>query len=175
MMTSERILLIGLMGAGKTTIGNALSARLGWPYRDNDALVFQVTGKTARQLQQAGDIPALRRAESTALATALATPAPLIASVAAGVVTQPSDFDKLRTCDAFVVWLRTDIEVLAKRVAGTDRPWVADDPIEALRLLDVGRERLYAAAADLVVDVANTITPDSIAQKIIAAMTAPAS
>ena len=42
-----RIFLIGLMGSGKTTIGRRLAARTGWPYVDNDALVQDVTGRTA--------------------------------------------------------------------------------------------------------------------------------
>ena len=45
-----RILLVGLMGSGKSTVGRRLSARTGWPYLDNDQLVAEVSGRPAPAL-----------------------------------------------------------------------------------------------------------------------------
>ena len=49
-MAEPRIVLLGMMGSGKSSVGRALSDRTGWPFVDNDALVERATGRTARQL-----------------------------------------------------------------------------------------------------------------------------
>ena len=72
---------------------------------------------------------------------------------------------------AFVVFLKARIETLAKRVEGTYRPWLGDDPEATLRTLYVGREPLYEKMADLVLDVDGT-TPDADAQRILEAFRA---
>lgn len=165
----DRVLLIGMMGAGKTTVGTALSNLLGWPYYDNDSLVARAVGKDTRRVQQEDGLRALRRAESAALDVALNAGGPLIAGVAGGVVTDPLDLARLSR-GGFVVWLRTDIATLAKRVAGTDRPWLGASPGEAMRRLYAGREPLYAAAAALVVDEEET-TPELMALEIVTELT----
>ena len=48
-MDEPRIVLLGMMGSGKSSVGRALSDRTGWPFVDNDALVERATGRTARQ------------------------------------------------------------------------------------------------------------------------------
>jgi shikimate kinase len=168
----DRILLIGMMGAGKTTVGHALSTLLGWPYYDNDQLLLRAVGKDTRSVQEHDGIGALRRAESAALGVALDAAGPLIAGVAGGVVTQPLDLDRLTRSGAFVVWLRVGINVLAARVAGTERPWLAANPERAMRTLYGGREALYAGAATYVVENQGT-TVDLLARQIVAAMQQP--
>src|SRR5579875_893280 len=159
----DRVLLIGMMGAGKTTVGHALSDLIGWPYYDNDELLLRAVGKDTRRVQVEDGQPALRRAESAALTVALTEGGPLIAGVAGGVVTDPLDLDRLRR-GGFVVWLRTDIPTLVRRVTGTDRPWLGANPATAMRELYAGRAALYAAAAALVIDEAET-TPALMARR----------
>jgi shikimate kinase len=166
----DRVLLIGMMGAGKTTVGNALSNLLGWPYYDNDALLARAVGKDTRRVQEEDGIAALRRAESAALSVALEEGGPLIAGVAGGIVTDPLDMDRLHAGRGFVVWLRADLATLAARVTGTDRPWLGESPEVAMRLLYAGREWLYAEASTMIVDEELT-TPDQIALRIAAALT----
>jgi shikimate kinase len=160
----DRILLIGMMGAGKTTIGRALSTVLGWPYYDNDELLARAIGKSTRQVQQEDGLQALRRAESASLDVALTTGGPLIAGVAGGIVTDPLDLQRL-TSGGFVVWLRVGIATLAERVTGTDRPWLGASPAKAMSALYAGRETLYASAATCIVDEDQT-TPELIALEI---------
>jgi shikimate kinase len=169
-MRYDRVLLIGMMGAGKTTVGLALSRLLGWPYYDNDELLARAAGKDTRRVQEEDGIAALRRAESAALTVALEEGGPLIAGVAGGIVTDPLDLDRLHS-GGFVVWLRADLATLASRVRGTDRPWLGESPEVAMRLLYAGREWLYAEASTLIIDEAQT-TPELIALRIAAALAA---
>jgi shikimate kinase len=166
----DRILLIGMMGVGKTTVGHALAARLGWPYLDNDELLARAVGKDTRAVQQQDGEAALRRAESLALTEALTVAAPVIAGVAGGVVTDATDRDRLRR-GGFVVWLRADLDTLIARVRGTDRPWLGEAPEVAMRELYAGRAPLYAEVASLIVDVAGS-TPQRCAETIAVALAA---
>ena len=165
----DRVLLIGMMGAGKTTVGKALGVTLGWPYLDNDELLARAVGKDTRRVQEEDGELALRRAESAALTMALTVPGPVVAGVAGGVVTDPLDCNRMRA-GGFVVWLRGSIRTLAQRVAGTDRPWLGDDPEQALTELYAGRAHLYESAATLVVDV-DELPPEGIANLIASAVT----
>ena len=154
MTPGPRIFLIGMMGAGKSTVGTALSARTGWPYYDNDELVVRATGKPAPDLLDDSGVAALRRAESLALHEALTLDSPLIAGIAGGVVDDTDDRERLRESDAIIVWLRARMETLIARVGdGAGRPWLQPDPAEAMRRLYEGRAQRYAAIASLTVDV----------------------
>jgi shikimate kinase len=170
MSQPERIILIGMMGAGKSTIGASLSTLTGWPYIDNDQVVEQMVGIPTRDLLQQRGVEALRTAESAAAIEVLTRPAPLIAGAAAGIVLDPEVSAQVHD-GAFVVFLKARIETLAKRVEGTYRPWLGDDPEATLRKLYVGREPLYEKMADLVLDVDDT-TPDVDAQRILDALRA---
>ncbi|HWB67288.1 MAG TPA: shikimate kinase [Mycobacteriales bacterium] len=163
-MKYDRVLLIGMMGAGKTTVGHELATLLGWPYYDNDELLARAVGKDTRRVQEEDGIAALRRAESAALTVALSEGGPLIAGVAGGIVTDPLDVERLRA-GGFVVWLRADIAALVARVKGTDRPWLGQHPDVAMSHLYAGRAAMYAAASSLILDEANT-TPAQLALRI---------
>jgi len=100
MTPGPRVLLIGMMGAGKSTVGTALSARTGWPYYDNDELVVRATGKPAPDVLDDSGVAALRAVESLALVQALTIDSPLVAGIAGGVVDQTDDRERLRESDA---------------------------------------------------------------------------
>jgi shikimate kinase len=163
----DRILVVGMMGAGKTTVGRAVGRLLGWRYYDNDELLQRAVGKDTRAVQEDDGEQALRRAESAALTIALTESGPLVAGIAGGVVTDPLDRARLRD-GGFVVWLRGNVETLAQRVAGTNRPWLGNHPLVALGTLYAGRADLYASAATLIVDV-DALPPDALAERIVAA------
>lgn len=170
MSRAERVILIGMMGAGKSTIGASLSKLTGWPYIDNDQVVEQMVGMPTRDLLQQRGVEAMRTAESAAAIHVLTMPAPLIAGAAAGIVLDPAVSAQVHD-GAFVVFLRARIETLAKRVEGTYRPWLGDDPEATLRTLYAGREPLYEKLAHLVLDVDDT-SPDADAQRILDAFRA---
>lgn len=166
---TPRVLLIGMMGAGKTTLGRELSARTGWPYLDNDELVARSCGRPTAAVLAAGDEATLRRAEADALDAALAAPAPVVAGVAAGVVVDPAARRRL-VDGGFVVFLRAPLDVLARRVGGGDgRPWLDADPRAALARLQEGRMPLYREVADLVLDV-DGVPPAELADTVLDAL-----
>jgi shikimate kinase len=152
MTPPERIVLVGMMGAGKTTIGTVLSKMTGWPYIDNDQVVEQMVGMPTRDLLKEKGVEAMRAAESAAALQVLARPEPLIAGAAAGIVLDADVSAKVHD-GAYVVFLRADLDTLATRVEGTYRPWLGDDPAATMRALYAGREPLYEKLAHLVIDV----------------------
>lgn len=158
-----------MMGAGKTTVGHALSALTGWPCLDNDELVRRATGHPTPDVLRSDGEPTLRRVELDALAVALDAVPPVIAGVAAGVVTDPDARRRMRD-GGFVVYLRVPLEELARRVStGGGRPWLTDDPIRALRRLAIGRDPLYREVADLVLE-AGEQSPVELARRIMDAV-----
>ncbi|HET9187382.1 MAG TPA: shikimate kinase [Acidothermaceae bacterium] len=166
-MSAQRIVLIGMMGAGKTTIGLAISQRTGWPYIDNDEIVEQISGMPTRDLLQQRGEAAMREAEFAAVDKVLAMDTPVVAGAAAGVVLNDAVSARLRA-GAFVVYLRATVETLVSRVQGTYRPWLGADPEDAMRKLYEGREPKYEALAHYIVDVDDGV-PDQVAQQIVAA------
>lgn len=167
---TDRVLLVGMMAAGKSTVGRLVAAQLGWPYYDNDELLRRAVGVDTRTVLERDGEAAMRRAESTALTVALDEAGPLVAGVAGGVVEDPLDRARLQT-GGFVVWLRATIETLARRARGTDRPWLGDDPRAALTALYAGRADLYLSVASFVIDV-DELPPTAVADRIIAALVA---
>lgn len=166
---TPRVLLIGMMAAGKSSVGRALAARTGWPYLDNDELVHRATGHTTPDVLALADEPTLRRIETAALNEALTTDPPLVACAAAGVIIDPDARHRL-TDAAFVVYLRAPLDVLVRRLAGgKGRPWVQGDPAAAMARLYEGREPLYSEAADLILDEGE-LTPEQLADRILEAL-----
>jgi shikimate kinase len=155
-MRARRVLLIGMMGSGKTSVGRAVEARTGWPYRDNDEAVAVLTGLPTQQLHEQRGTAVLHATESQVMREALVAPPPYVAGIAGGVVESDDDVAALQAADAFVVYLHTPVEELVRRVGdGAGRPFLQPDPEAALRRLSAGREPRYRAVADLVVDTSH--------------------
>jgi shikimate kinase len=147
-----RILLVGMMGSGKSTIGRLLAQATGWPYADNDDLVVHARGATSRRLVAERGEAEMRRAESEALVAGLALPPPAIVGVAAGVILADAHRRALRD-GGIVVWLRAAAGVLAERAGGGDhRPWLDADPVAWMSAALAEREALYASVSDQVID-----------------------
>jgi shikimate kinase len=167
----RRLLLVGMMGSGKTTIGRAVAARLGWPYLDNDELVREIAGVDAPTLATTRGADRLHEVELDALDRVLEDPGPLVAALAGYVVTDPGAVLRLRE-RAVVAWLRARPEMLRARIG--DGAGRRDDARSEAWLAQVAADRAgaYAAVADIVVDVDDR-TVEEIAAQIVAALAAP--
>lgn len=163
------MLLTGLMATGKTSVGQAIAAATGWPALDNDVLLERSAGCSAAQLLAEHGVERLRAAESDVLTLLVAMPGPYVAGVAAGTVLDPHDRERMRAA-GHVVWLRTPVETLVRRVRGrSDRPFLDGDPERALREMAREREPLYAQTAHQVLD-ADRMTPAQAAREVLAAL-----
>ena len=166
------VVLVGMMGSGKTTVGRLLAERLGRPFLDSDEMVEARTGHTVAELFEATGESGFRAEEAAALAAGLADPSPSVIAAAGGTVLDPTNRRLIRQAAAdggLVVWLHSDIAVLAARVvSGTHRPLLADDPQANLERLAVLREPLYAEVADLRVE--SNAAPDALVDQLVAAV-----
>jgi shikimate kinase len=150
----NHVVLIGMMGAGKTTVGRVVAERLGRPFFDSDELVEARTGRTVRQISYDEGVAAYRHHETEALLDSLVAPVPSVIAAAGGVVLSPTNRASLRAADATVVWLKADPLLLVDRVATAGhRPLLDDDPAGTLQQMFHEREHLYREVADAVVVV----------------------
>lgn len=145
----ERVVLLGMMGAGKTRTGSALAARLGWALHDSDADIEARTGATGAVIAAGQGVTALHDLEARVLLDALEADGPMVVCAAASVI----EDHRCRAAMAgatLVVWLDAPSEVLARRAArGSHRR--TQTPQAAAASL-AARERRFAAVADLRLD-----------------------
>ncbi|MGH9186980.1 MAG: shikimate kinase [Acidimicrobiales bacterium] len=162
----EHVVLVGLMGSGKTTVGRIVARRLGRPFVDSDAQVEAGAGRTVREIWVAEGEPAFRRLEAAALRAAVEAGEASVIAAAGGVVLDPGNRKLLRGAGA-VVWLRGDAELLATRAErGEHRPLLDTDPVGTLRAMAAARQDLYREVADHVVPI-DARSPDELAAEII--------
>jgi shikimate kinase len=156
------------MGAGKTTVGRLLAARLHRPFLDSDEVVEARTGRTVREIFEADGEAAYRPLETDALLEALASSPPAVIAAAGGVVLSPVNRQALHDRAGLVVWLRADPYVVVERALRDDhRPLLDGDP--AATMADMARRRtsLYAEVAHLIIDV-DTQSPADVVEAILA-------
>jgi shikimate kinase len=152
----RHIVLVGMMGAGKSSVGRALAAKLDRTLLDSDEMIEARTGRTVREIWQADGEPAYRLLETDVLVEALAAPTPSVIAAAGGIVLSETNRRALADSDAYVVWLLADVDVLLRRVRnGGHRPLLDDDPEGTLRRMFAEREPLYREVADAIVSVDN--------------------
>ncbi|HUS41108.1 MAG TPA: shikimate kinase [Ilumatobacteraceae bacterium] len=155
------LVLVGMMGVGKSTVGRLVAAELDRPLFDSDEMIEERTGRTVREIWATDGEAAFRELETDTLIEALAAPEPSVIAAAGGVVLSDVNRTALRSTDARVVWLLADLAVLVDRVrAGGHRPLLDEDPEGALRRLYDVREPLYHEVADAVVSVDNRSAHD---------------
>jgi len=150
-IAGRSIVLVGLMGAGKTSIGRRLAARLGLPFRDADQEIELAAGCTIPELFERYGEAAFRDGERRVIRRLLAGD-PMVLAFGGGAFMDPQTRETARA-EAVSVWLRCTLPTLIRRVAGRDnRPLLAGgDREDTLREL-MGRRYPVYAEADLVVD-----------------------
>jgi shikimate kinase len=133
-VSTDKIYLVGFMGAGKTTVARALGARLGWRWEDIDARIEARERRTVAQIFSQSGEPYFRQAERAVLGELLPQREIVVAS-GGGTFAEP-DNRALMLADGAVIWLDVPFERVIQRVPGDGRRPLAADR--------AGMERLYA-------------------------------
>ena len=121
-------MLIGMMGAGKTTVGSRLARALDRPFVDSDVQVEQRTARTVREIFETDGEAAYRQIEAEVLAEALASEEPAVIAAAGGTILDPANRQRMKD-HGLVVFLEAKSTDLVGRVGGQDhRPLLKDDP-----------------------------------------------
>jgi shikimate kinase len=156
------IVLVGMMGAGKSSVGRRLSLRLGIPFVDADSEIEQAAGMTIPEIFEQHGEPYFRAGEARVIARLL-DGGPQVLATGGGAMTNQPTRDLIRI-KGISVWLKADLEVLLRRTKRrNDRP-LAEKIKDLLPL----REPLYAQA-DIVVQSRDE-PHDIIVDEIVAAL-----
>lgn len=157
-MGNQSICLVGLMGAGKTTIGRLLSRRLGWEFLDSDHEVEARTGVSIPTIFEIEGEEGFRRRESATIQELSDLPR-IVLATGGGAVLSPENRQCIRRM-GLVVYLEAPPECLIERLRhDRSRPLLrVPDPLAKLRELYVLRDPLYREVAGLVVNVARDNT-----------------
>jgi shikimate kinase len=142
--------LIGFMGAGKSTVAPLLAEQLDAPYWDLDAEVERRTGQSVAALFADRGEAFFRGVERDTLADLLAR-GPAVGALGGGAVLTPTVPPLLKHAGARIVWLQVDWETVMARIRPEDRPLLARDPASGNTLLRK-REPAYRALAHVTVD-----------------------
>ncbi|WBV43937.1 3-dehydroquinate synthase [Pseudoroseomonas cervicalis] len=159
------IVLIGMPGAGKSSIGKRLAQRLGLPFRDADTEIEAAAGQPITEIFARYGEPHFREGERRVIARLLAGP-PLVLATGGGAYADAETRRAIRDSGALAVWLRCSIPVLLPRVSGrATRPmFLNQDPSEVLARLMAARHPLYAEA-DIIVNCPDE-SPDATTDRV---------
>ncbi len=150
--------LIGYRGTGKTSAGKAAAEMLGLDFCDTDEIIKRQTGKSVKEIVEAGGWPAFR-AQEKAVIRALPDSGGNIISLGGGAVLDPENIDELKKRQSVFIWLFADPAVIAQRIendanSGGQRPALgsaADDVTGIIR----ERTPIYRRLADCLIDTSD--------------------
>lgn len=145
------IVLVGMMGAGKSSVGRRLAVRLGLPFVDADSEIEAAAGMSIPDIFELHGEPAFRSGEARVIARLLEG-GPRVLATGGGAFMNAATRDAIRG-NGISVWLKADFEVLMRRIKRrSDRPMLKTaDPAVTVRQLIEERYPLYAEA-DLTIE-----------------------
>jgi shikimate kinase len=162
------IVLVGMMGAGKSTIGRRLAARLGLPFTDADTEIETAAGMTIPEIFEVHGEQHFRDGEARVIARLLDSGPGVLATGGGSFMREET---RRRIGDKAVsIWLKADTEIIMKRVKRrTDRPLLqTEDPVAAVNRLLAEREPVYGTA-DLTI-ASRDVPHDKIVEEVVAAL-----
>jgi shikimate kinase len=162
------IVLVGMMGAGKSSIGRRVAARLAIPFVDADAEIELAADMTIAEIFAVHGEPYFRAGEARVIARLLER-GPQVLATGGGAFMNAQTRESLKD-KAVSVWLKADLDVLTKRLRRrNDRPLLkTEDPVATLTNLLQVRDPIYATA-DVTV-LSRDVTHEVIVDEIIAAV-----
>jgi shikimate kinase len=166
---TRSIVLVGMMGVGKSSIGRRLGARLVIPFVDADAEIEKAAGMSVADIFARHGEADFRKGEARVIARLLEN-GPRVLATGGGAFMNPDTRDAIRA-KGVSIWLKADLEVLLRRInkRKNDRPLLQTaDPAETLRALLAEREPIYAGA-DLTLH-SHEVAHDSIVADIMTAL-----
>jgi shikimate kinase len=169
-LAGRPLVLVGMMGAGKTTVGRRLASRLGRRFLDSDAEVERAAGMSIEDIFKLHGEPDFRAGEAKVIARLLRE-TDIVLGTGGGAFIDPETRALVRTA-AVSVWIKADFELLFARVSRrSNRPLLKTaNPRETLRGLMEQRYPLYAEA-DVTV-VSKDVPQDQVASAVIDALLA---
>lgn len=158
------IVLVGFMGAGKTTVGRLVAEKLGVPFLDSDLVIEERAGRPIRDIFATDGEPAFRELERQVIAELLAG-SPVVLALGGGAAGHPATRELLASAGAEVVFLSVGYEEAMTRVGGdSGRPMLArPDIAEVFR----DRQETYSSVATLTVSTDGR-APEAAASDILA-------
>ncbi|MDD3019986.1 MAG: 3-dehydroquinate synthase [Alphaproteobacteria bacterium] len=158
------IVLVGMMGVGKTTVGRLLASRLGWSFYDTDDEIVRLVGKSISDIFSEDGEPAFRELERTTIKHLLSQ-GPCIISSGGGGFTVPETTQAIKE-RSLALWMDAPIHLLVDRTKSGDRPLLKHgNPEDVLQnLLD--RRRVYYAQAHVHV-LDDGLTPEEMANRVL--------
>lgn len=165
----KTVVMVGMMGAGKTAVGTAVARALGVPFLDSDEEIVRAADRSIAEIFER-DGEAFFRARETEVLGRLLRATPCILSTGGGAFL--SETNRALVHEAGVsVWLRAELDLLWQRVRHkTTRPLLRTaNPRETLRVLNEARLPFYEQA-DLVVDSSPDLSVEGMAQRVIDAL-----
>lgn len=146
------IFLVGMMGAGKSTVGKCLAERLGMDFVDLDEELERRCGVSIPFIFREEGEEGFRRRES-ALIEEFTRAKGLVVATGGGAVTQKKNRTLLKNAPIFTVHLKVSAEQCYRRTKNSDRPLLqCENPLEKITLLLESRNPLYGEVASLTVD-----------------------
>ncbi|MGH8958359.1 MAG: shikimate kinase [Acidimicrobiia bacterium] len=160
--------LIGMMGAGKSTLGRIIADRKGWKFIDTDEVVMEAAGRDISELFATEGEAAFRSRECDAVDSISSHPGAVVAT-GGGVVLRPKNVDTMRRT-GLIFWLQAEPATLAARVASegkrTSRPLIFEDDVEqTLRGILDDRQGAYREAADFAIST-DLLSPEEAADLV---------
>jgi len=163
---APRVILIGPMGSGKTTIGQLIARRLDIAFRDTDQVVEEETGRTVSDIFLEDGEDAFRLLEKSVLRNELLSDGTVLALGGGAPISMDAQ-SALRAIASPVVYLDISLATVAPRIGfNRDRPLLLHNPRGQWQTLMEARRPIYESIADTVIDV-NTKSETEIVDEIL--------
>ncbi len=168
---TKTVVMVGMMGAGKTAIGSSLARRLDVPFLDSDVEIERAANATIAEIFDRDGEDFFRQRESEVIARLL-DGAPGVLSTGGGAFLRPENREMISQ-KGLSLWLRADLDLLWQRVKHkTTRPLLhTADPRATLAEIQRSRDPIYALA-DLAVDAAPELTIEDMTTRVVDALQA---